>query len=74
MTLAEQPIGREGTVAWVHAVGTVGDRLMEMGLTPGATVCVLRRGAGGELLQLLVRGYRLSLRRDEALAIELTVP
>ncbi|CCW34179.1 Fe2+ transport system protein A [Chthonomonas calidirosea] len=44
-------------------------RLMEMGLTPGVHVKVLRVAAFGGPLDVLVRGYQLSLRREEAAAV-----
>jgi Fe2+ transport system protein FeoA len=41
-------------------------RLLEMGLTPGTHVRLIRRAAFGGPLDVLVRGYQLSLRSDEA--------
>jgi Fe2+ transport system protein FeoA len=45
-------------------------RLMEMGLTPGAAVEVLRRAPLGDPILLRVRGYSLSIRKSEACHIE----
>lgn len=70
MSLADLPLRQEASIVWVHEPGEIGERLMEMGLTPGAFVQVLRRGAFGDPLQLRIRGYRLSLRRAEARTIE----
>lgn len=61
--------GRRATVAVVRVPGALGDRLVELGLTPGAPIAVLRRGLFGDPLQVQVRDYVLSLRRTEALAI-----
>ncbi|MFM7323303.1 MAG: ferrous iron transport protein A [Armatimonadota bacterium] len=44
-------------------------RLLEMGFTRGAEVRVSRMAAFGGPLEVVVRSYRLSLRRDEAEAI-----
>jgi Fe2+ transport system protein FeoA len=44
---------------------------MEMGLTPGTSVKVIRVAVFGGPLDISVRGYRLSLRREEARAIQL---
>lgn len=41
-------------------------RLMEMGLTPGTQVSVTRRTAGGDPIEIRVRGTRLCLRRADA--------
>jgi len=48
-------------------------RLMELGLLPGTSVQVVRRLPHAGLLELEVRGCRLSVRRGEArqLAVEL---
>jgi len=41
-------------------------RLMELGLLPGIEVRVIRRATIGGLLELEVRGCRLSVRQGEA--------
>ena len=41
-------------------------RLMELGLLPGATVRLIRRVDVGGVLELEVRGCRLSVRHGEA--------
>lgn len=41
-------------------------RFREMGLSPGARVTVVRAAPLGDPLEILVRGYRLTLRRAEA--------
>lgn len=45
-------------------------RLMELGFTQGTEVEVSRRAAFGGPLEIRLRSYRLSLRRDEAEAIQ----
>jgi Fe2+ transport system protein FeoA len=65
---------RAGESAVIHKLlGTTITRLhlMEMGLTPGTELKVVRVGAFGGPLDIMVRGYRLSIRRDEARSIEL---
>lgn len=49
-------------------------RLMEMGLLPGTVVEVLRIAPLGDPIELRLRGYALSLRREQARAIELDPP
>lgn len=44
-------------------------RLLEMGVLPGTEVTLVRRAPLGDPLELRLRGYALSLRRDEADAI-----
>jgi Fe2+ transport system protein FeoA len=59
-----------------HLVGSTRGRLrlLEMGLTSGTHVKVMRAAALGGPLDILVRGYQLSLRRDEASAVWLDDP
>lgn len=49
-------------------------RLLEMGMTVGTHVRVLRTAAFGGPVDVLLRGYQLSLRRDEAACIYLDDP
>lgn len=49
-------------------------RLMELGFTAGTEVEVSRRAAFGGPLEIRLRSYRLSLRRDEAEAIRVALP
>ena len=44
-------------------------RLMEMGLTRGTHIQVIRFAPLGDPIEIAVRGYRLSLRREEASSI-----
>jgi len=44
-------------------------RLMEMGLTPGADISVLRVAPMGDPIEIMVRGTRLSIRKREAALI-----
>jgi len=58
-----------GETARVVGVGGDDDvrrRLLEMGLTPGAIVRIVRFAPLGDPIELALRGYRLSVRRDEA--------
>ena len=64
--LSDMKTGEEAFIERLcgNAVGRL--RLMEMGLTPGAQVKVLHQAAFGGPMQLIVRGYNLSVRRTEA--------
>ena len=51
------------------------ERLLEMGLTPGTEVRLLRCAWGQDpMLQLQLRGYSLSLRRSLAARVQVTYP
>lgn len=66
MTLAELELGVRAKVVRVLEHRGIVLRLMEMGLTPGAAVSVQKVAPLGDPMELLVRGYRLSIRRNEA--------
>jgi ferrous iron transport protein A len=64
--LADLSPGQSGTVSAIGGRPEVRHRLMEMGLTRGTAVKLLRVAPLGDPLEFQVRGYRLSLRRAEA--------
>jgi Fe2+ transport system protein FeoA len=70
MTLDELPLGQTAKVVKLRGAPAVRRRLMEMGLTPAAVVEAIRRAPMGDPLDVKVRGYHLSLRREEAAAVE----
>lgn len=72
-TLAQLSPGTSAVIASVDVPGDIGERLMEMGMTPGATVTLVRRGFWGDPLQIVLRGYMLTLRRAQAQQIRVTV-
>lgn len=59
--------GERGRIERIMApVSSVRQRLLEMGLTKGTVIEVIRFAPLGDPIEILVRGYRLSLRRVEA--------
>ena len=70
MTLHHAPLGGTARIRRLCGDPAVRERLAELGLTPGQTVRMLRRAPLGDPLEVLVRGYRLAVRKDEAAAIE----
>jgi ferrous iron transport protein A len=64
------PAGETVVIEAVTAPGEIGERLLEMGLTPGTVVEVVRRAPFGDPLQIRVRGSMLALRRAQAHAIQ----
>lgn len=65
-TLAQQRPGFRGRVVRVTGGGPIRRRLMEMGVTAGADIEFERVAPLGDPLEIKVRGYHLSLRRNEA--------
>ena len=65
-TLADLKPGECGTIQKLLGNTQGRLRLLEMGLTPGVHVKVVRAASFGGPLDVTLRGYQLSLRRDEA--------
>jgi len=63
----------EATVVSNHASGSVRRRIMEMGILPGVRLEMVRRAPLGDPLEVVVKGYHLSLRMSEARCIEVEV-
>jgi Fe2+ transport system protein FeoA len=57
--------GQEATVLQVQAQGPVRRRLLEMGFIRGAHLRVEKLAPLGDPMELVIKGYHLSLRRDE---------
>lgn len=74
LSLDRIAIGRAARVAAVTGGDATALRLLEMGLTPGATVRVVAHAPLGDPLELEVRGYRLSLRRSDAARVAVATP
>ncbi len=70
MNLSELPLGAIAAVTRVGGTGSFRRRLMELGLVPGTRVEVRGVAPLGDPLELLVRGASLSIRRSEALSVE----
>jgi len=68
--LSEVPVGGRAVVRAMRGERFVTRRLMEMGLTPGTEVRVLRRAPMGDPIELRLRRYSLSIRRRDAATIE----
>lgn len=68
--LASVPVGSTAIVSRVKGGRRVVRRLLEMGLVPGTPVTIHREAPLGDPVELRVRNYALSIRRSEALGIE----
>ncbi len=66
MTLRELKPGQQGRVTAISTTGTMKRRIMDMGVTPGVEVKVIKVAPLGDPIEVNVRGYELSLRKDEA--------
>lgn len=71
ITLDELKPGRKGRVLKTSLRGEAGKGILELGITPGAVVEVERIARSGEPIEIKVKGYHLSLRKDDAEGIEI---
>jgi Fe2+ transport system protein FeoA len=71
VTLDQLALGQSAKVIKLTGAPNVRRRLMEMGITPSAVVEAIRWAPLGDPLDVKVRGYHLSLRREEAAAVEI---
>lgn len=69
-TLADLAPGEKAKIVRVGGADAVNKRLIEMGLTRGATLTVVRVAPLGDPVEVLIRGYNLSLRKTEAKAVK----
>jgi Fe2+ transport system protein FeoA len=66
MTLKDLPIGKSGMVLTVGGEKALRRRLLDMGITPRTAVTVKKAAPMGDPIELLLRGYVLSLRLADA--------
>ena len=69
-TLKEVPVGKSVSVVKLHGTGAVKRRIMDMGITKGTEVYVRKVAPLGDPVEVTVRGYELSLRKEDAKLIE----
>ncbi|MCA9833131.1 MAG: ferrous iron transport protein A [Thermomicrobiales bacterium] len=72
-TLRDVAIGEACQIHRVIGDGELKRRIVAMGLTRGTTVRVTNLAPLGDPLELQVRGYQLSVRKDDAARIEVTL-
>ena len=69
-TLDTLKIGESATIVSIRLPAAEAQRLTEMGLTVGASVKLQKLAPLGDPMEIVVRGYHLSLRKAEASGIE----
>jgi ferrous iron transport protein A len=73
MVLSDLGPGERARIIRVGGRGRSRRRFMEMGLVSGETVVVERIAPLGDPVEFFVKGYHVSLRRDDAQHIEVQV-
>ena len=70
LTLRDIEIGQSCKVIKLHGEGAIKRRIMDMGLTKGVVVKIVKVAPLGDPIEMNVRGYELSLRKADAELIE----
>ena len=65
-TLREIKVGQATTVVKLHGEGAVRRRIMDMGITKGVEIYLRKVAPLGDPMELTVRGYELSIRKEDA--------
>lgn len=71
-TLRDVKVGDSCKVVRLTGSGAVKRRIMDMGVTKGVEIHVRKVAPLGDPIEVTVRGYELTLRKDEAQSIEVT--
>ena len=69
-TLKQAACGQTVKVVKLHGEGAVKRRIMDMGITKNTEIYVRKVAPLGDPVEMKVKGYHLSLRKDEASKIE----
>ena len=69
-TLDKMVPGESGRIVRIHGRGPIRRRLVDMGLTHGAVIEMVKTSPLGDPVEYRLRGYHLSLRKSEASTIE----
>lgn len=69
-TLKQVKVGQTCTVKRVHGEGALRRRIMDMGITKGVEIYVRKVAPLGDPIEITVRDYELSVRKNDAELIE----
>ena len=69
-TLRDVKIGQTVKVVKLHGEGAVKRRIMDMGITRGTESYVRKVAPLGDPVEVTIRGYELSLRKEDATMVE----
>jgi Fe2+ transport system protein FeoA len=71
LTLCDLKSGERGRILEVLGTDAIAARLLEMGMLPGETVEQIGRAPMGDPIEFSVYGYRISLRSEEAVRVQI---
>ena len=65
-TLKDAKIGESVTVARINGEGPLRQHFLDMGVIPGTEVTIVKYAPMGDPVEVLIHGYKLTLRLDDA--------
>lgn len=66
LNMSQIEVGKSGKIIKVLGEGRVRRRLFDMGVTPNVEFFVRKKAPLGDPLEITIRGYELTLRKNEA--------
>ena len=69
--LSEIKVGNKVKVLKLHGEGALKRRIMDMGITKNAEIYIRKVAPLGDPVQISIRGYELSLRKEDAECVEI---
>ena len=70
MTLKETAVGQTVKVKKLTGEGPVKRRIMDMGITKGSELYIRKVAPLGDPVEITVRGYELSVRKNDAQCVQ----
>ena len=70
-TLRDINVGEASKVVKIHGQGALKKRIMDMGITKGTEIYVRKVAPLGDPMEVTVRGYELTLRKDDVDILEM---
>jgi len=64
--LSDMAVGKKGQTTRIEGTGALRRRMMDMGIVRGAEIEMVRDAPLGDPVEFLLKGYNLTLRREEA--------
>ena len=69
-TLGSVKVGASAKIVKINGEGALRRRIMDMGITKGVEIYVRKLAPLGDPMEINVRGYELSIRKEDASIIE----
>ena len=74
MTLQELNPGQSATITEVGGEGSLRQHFLDMGIIPGEEVALVKYAPMGDPIELMISGYMLTIRKDDAASISIADP